>query len=651
VKCPRCNTDNIANVSHCEICGAPLRVRRQTDRFRKRKGLLILFIFICWSGSFIFFFRDILFLEEKTNQGIADAQRLEFERSTDERRHELVQRLRSAMTKEQNLSDQQRIDVADSGTASEATLDDSEGEAVEKEIIAGWTSIFDPWSRQVTRFRSTATAAGWVAIPSRASLAGNKWVFSADFGRETQLANGIWSAGNSVGLWLAASSENPSGASLVAWDNNVPVSWISIETQRSQSDVTLTPVNTQPPFVVCSISPDLNEIGVFVQNDSVVGWTFGKWLNNGFLWNGQPGAVLTPQITVQSFYDDTFSGGREEKFASTLALEETGKEVERLQGFIDGFRLQPKLNLVDTPYYLHPDEIAKQIRILASQLIHSGKGATVAESLDPEMLQIIGDIGLFMDIIPAITATRGYEAAIHDIETTGRSIVDYLRIDVPALNNLHVTLYQEWLQSLVTVGAVAEGEQVLAKAKAYYPEDPYLHLLAVELELLRGNWEEAEALLYSRDYPSFLQDRFQLLSKRISEMKGEQGKIVVYFQTGSSRVPVVATVNEAVYQDFLVDTGATTVTIPSSTAGTLQLTAVAGVHGGQRMVATAGGPVATSEVIIDSLQIGGWTEYNVRALVLDIPDQPGVGLLGLNYLSRFQMDLNTRDGVLQLRPK
>jgi hypothetical protein len=38
-------------------------------------------------------------------------------------------------------------------------------------------------------------------------------------------------------------------------------------------------------------------------------------------------------------------------------------------------------------------------------------------------------------------------------------------------------------------------------------------------------------------------------------------------------------------------------------------------------------------------------------LVLDIPNQPDWGLLGLNYLERFRMDMNTEEGVLLLEPR
>jgi predicted aspartyl protease len=57
------------------------------------------------------------------------------------------------------------------------------------------------------------------------------------------------------------------------------------------------------------------------------------------------------------------------------------------------------------------------------------------------------------------------------------------------------------------------------------------------------------------------------------------------------------------------------------------------------------------EVVLDSITLEGYETYNVRALVMDIPNQPGLGLLGLNYLRQFRMDLNTDDGLLMLAPR
>jgi clan AA aspartic protease (TIGR02281 family) len=262
-------------------------------------------------------------------------------------------------------------------------------------------------------------------------------------------------------------------------------------------------------------------------------------------------------------------------------------------------------------------------------------------------LKQIGDIGLFIDLVPVIAAVQGFEEAINSIEDTGAYIVQQLGREVPALNRLHRHFYQKWLKSVLSDGEADRGLQIYNEAKYFYPDDPDIHLSGVELKLLSGDWEGAERLLYMRNYPSAFQTRFQLLARRISEMKGEEEKIVIRFPLGSNRIMVTAAVNGSVYQDFLVDTGATVVTIPSSTAGKLGLNVVYG----QQMISTVGGFVKAGEVIIDAIEIDGWVEYDVRAFVVDIPGRPKLGLLGLNYLGRFQMDLRPEEGILLLSPR
>ena len=66
---------------------------------------------------------------------------------------------------------------------------------------------------------------------------------------------------------------------------------------------------------------------------------------------------------------------------------------------------------------------------------------------------------------------------------------------------------------------------------------------------------------------------------------------------------------------------------------------------------TAGGVQYAPEVNISSITIEGWEVNNVKALVLDLPNQSDWGLLGLNYLERFRMDMNTEEGILLLEPR
>ena len=91
------------------------------------------------------------------------------------------------------------------------------------------------------------------------------------------------------------------------------------------------------------------------------------------------------------------------------------------------------------------------------------------------------------------------------------------------------------------------------------------------------------------------------------------------------------------------------VTIPFSTAADLGI--IISVRNPRRKVFTAGGELYAPEVMLDSITLEGFTTYNVKALVMDIPNQSGLGLLGINFLRRFRMDLNTDDGMLVLAPK
>jgi aspartyl protease family protein len=174
-------------------------------------------------------------------------------------------------------------------------------------------------------------------------------------------------------------------------------------------------------------------------------------------------------------------------------------------------------------------------------------------------------------------------------------------------------------------------------------------LLGVQLALADNNWVEAEELLADREYPASLRDKVQNLRNQISELKGQEGKIVINFTPGSHYIPVSGILNRDTDLNFIVDTGASMVTIPRSTAEYLGL--AVDDRNPMRRVNTAGGVKYAPEVTLSSISIGGWEVNDLKALVLDIPDQPDLGLLGLNFLNKFRMDMNTEQGILLLEPR
>lgn len=89
---------------------------------------------------------------------------------------------------------------------------------------------------------------------------------------------------------------------------------------------------------------------------------------------------------------------------------------------------------------------------------------------------------------------------------------------------------------------------------------------------------------------------------------------------------------------FMVDTGATTVLIPTSEADRLGVDYRKGIRG---RVQTANGAATAYRVVLDSVSVGGITAYNVEAVVAQAQGLD-VALLGMSFLNRTEM---RRDGA------
>ncbi|UCH80694.1 MAG: TIGR02281 family clan AA aspartic protease [Nitrospiraceae bacterium] len=637
IKCGQCQADNDSSLSYCSKCGTPLEAHNGDSGAGRRIALYMLLVLLVCAIIFVFFYRMSSDPEDRT-AGITSEEKEKYEKRLDE----LEAKLRDARKK---LLAANITQDSEAEEQPDVSLDELK---VNENVIAGWVRISDPWDRQVRKFRAGMTRNGWLALPSRACLGGNKWVFYPDSGGEYNISGGLWIGGDKVGLWqITGKSSNQEISELGSWNTGSPVSWISLESDNEIDLITMPAGPARGFFISTSLTDDIKESGIFLQNGRIVGWTFGKWLEEGYMWPGSDGADLEHNNWVTYFYDLTFAHGREEKFAMALSLPNNSDALELLSAFVSGFSLQPRLALKDTPEYLLTKEIIKKMRVLVTRAVREGSGGKVVELLNSRVLKDIADIYLLIDVVRIMADELGYGTAISEIEDSGRYIATQSGGEVPALDKLHLQYYQDWLDSLVSAASIDNGWQVFNSAKSYYPDDPNIHLSGVELALLDGDWQEAERLLYMMEYPSAYQDRVQLLALRISEMKGEEGKIVVNFTPGSSRITVDGAINDSVNQNFLIDTGATFVTITSATAEALGLYVGAPRH----TLSTVGGTVKASAVIIDSLEIDGWVEYDIRAFVVDIPNRPGLGLLGLNYLGRFKMDLNSDQGTLLLTPR
>ena len=388
---------------------------------------------------------------------------------------------------------------------------------------------------------------------------------------------------------------------------------------------------------------------MFIQDGRVVGWTFGDFIDGAFLWAGDVGRNLKAEIRVDDYYRLTFANGREEEFVRALAMGDDYSNLDRLAAFARAFRIDPRLSADRTPEYLKPEAVISQMRLLLARAVQEGFGFQAVSYFDAEVLAQAEDISLMSEVVILTAERLGLEEAVNLTENVIEDLEPKSNREKTQLNELHSGLYQNWLNALLEGGDIQDAWRVYERGGRQRPDDLNIHLFGVKLALTEDDWETAERLLAAKDYPAALRDQVKSLQTQISELKGQQGKILIRFAPGTRQIPVTASINQATSQEFIVDTGASMVTIPFSTARILGI--VISVRNPRRKIFTASGELVVPEVVLDSITIEGYETYNVRALVMDIPNQPGLGLLGLNYLRRFRMDLNTDDGLLMLAPK
>lgn len=124
-------------------------------------------------------------------------------------------------------------------------------------------------------------------------------------------------------------------------------------------------------------------------------------------------------------------------------------------------------------------------------------------------------------------------------------------------------------------------------------------------------------------------------------------KASVPFQKRGTVVVVPATINEKATARFVVDTGASYTMISQATAKELDIDLEKKLP--TISFQTANGVIQAPLVTLSSIDVGGLQVKDLTAAVHDVFPDPGVsGLLGLNFLSNFRMDIDTKTGVLHL---
>jgi clan AA aspartic protease (TIGR02281 family) len=526
---------------------------------------------------------------------------------------------------------------------------ESEADAEQINISVGLLRIRDIAGHLLSEIMVPVVGGGWVALPTRESIGGSSWALQMSSGGPQTIESGIINDLDQISLWRIPEDQRLESPELYPWSAGKPLTWLALRPQDPLESVEISGIARQGNFNKGSLPDDINDAGVFIQDGRVVGWTFGDFIDGAFLWAGDVGRNLKAEIRVDDYYRLTFANSREEEFVLALAMGDDYSSLDRLAAFSRAFRIDPRLSAAQTPDYLKPEAVISQVRLLLARAVQEGFGSQAAIYFDAEVLAQADDVALMSDVVILTAESFGLEEAVNLTENAIEDLKPKNNREKMQLNDLHSGLYQNWLNALLEGGDILDAWRVYERGGRQLPDDLNIHLFGVKLALNEDDWETAEKLLAAKDYPPALSDQVRSLQSQISELKGQQGKILIRFSPGTRQIPVTASINQGTSQEFIVDTGASMVTIPFSTARILGI--VISVRNPRRKVFTASGELYAPEVVLDSIILEGFETYNVKALVMDIPNQPGLGLLGLNYLRRFRMDLNTDDGLLMLAPR
>ena len=619
--CPKCYTNNPEGSNFCLNCGFSLR---KSSADRKKWMMLLISIFLFILAMIYFHLRMFDLRPPKT----------------------ALKPVPSVAQTPPKVETKTEVPPKESPAPKKEDLSPA---VSPKKIPLGLVIIKDITGKVIHEVQVPVVGGGWVALPKKVCLGGAEWVLKMGPDTEMSIVGGIFSDTDRIGLWRILEDLTIDGPELYPWSATEQLAWLPITAESSPEPVELQNPNEQGYFIAGLLPGDFAETGVLVQLDRAVGWTFGELAPGAFVWSGDEGKYLRPEIRVDDFYRITFANSREEEFTRALAMGADYNSIERLEALANGFKFESKLSPAETPAHLQKKTIIENMRKLIADALKTGLARPVADIFDVQTLVEAADVGLLLDIGQATVQGYGYEEAINLTENVTAGLPSASYQNDEQLGKFFSSLYQNWITDLFKNGNMRGAWQAYRLGSQELPDDANIHLIGVQLALADNDWAGAEELLALRDYPSSLNDKVRNLQTQISELKAQEGKIVINFTPGTRQIPLTAVLNRSTNQKFIVDTGASLVTIPRSTAEELGLEL--DTSNPLRKIFTAGGVKYAPEVTLSSIILEGWEVTDLKALVLDLPDQSEWGLLGMNYLRRFRMDINTENGVLLLEPR
>ncbi|OGQ78335.1 MAG: hypothetical protein A3F90_01785 [Deltaproteobacteria bacterium RIFCSPLOWO2_12_FULL_60_19] len=182
----------------------------------------------------------------------------------------------------------------------------------------------------------------------------------------------------------------------------------------------------------------------------------------------------------------------------------------------------------------------------------------------------------------------------------------------------------------------------------------FLSSIGGAADILR--WVDEQGVVHFTDSEKNIPEKFRAKATRIKASgppPPDASPLTVTsvpYQKRGELMTVQATLNEKTAANFIVDTGASYTTISQATARQLDIDLEKDypiLH-----FQTANGVIQAPLVSLQSIEVGGLKLKDISVAVHDVfPDPAVTGLLGLNFLSQFRVDIDNKNSLLNLERK
>lgn len=219
---------------------------------------------------------------------------------------------------------------------------------------------------------------------------------------------------------------------------------------------------------------------------------------------------------------------------------------------------------------------------------------------------------------------------------------------VDTVNPMIRKLVDAELNQSINTGLDADKIQMLNNELAYDQYNPVYHYVLGKLYYRSGEYREAAESLSSAIYlDNSYEDELLPLLRAAQEKQDLPLLVEVPYRADGSSIHVEVYLNDSAEPfHFVLDTGATYTSISSDAAKQLGLS----FGGNVISINTANGQISAPVINLQSVSLNGATVHNVQTVMLS--NLGGVdGLLGLNYLKHFNMEVNQALGKISLSRK